>query len=73
MLGGAAPSLEIEIPPGDQRLDYVPILTLGVVCALVGIVIMRGVTLTESLFRRSRLPVWLRPAVGGLLVGSWRW
>ena len=27
---------------------------------------MRGVTLTEELFRRSRMPAWLRPAVGGL-------
>ncbi len=69
VLGGAAPSLEIEIPPGISGLDYVPVLTLGVVSALVGIAIMRAVTLSESLFRRSRLPVWLRPAVGGLLVG----
>ncbi len=69
VLGGAAPSLEIEIPPGISGFDYVPILTLGVVSALVGIVIMRAVTLSESLFRLSRLPVWLRPALGGLLVG----
>jgi CIC family chloride channel protein len=30
---------------------------------------MRGVTLTEEVFRRSRVPVWLRPAIGGLAVG----
>ena len=39
------------------------------VCALVGIAIMRGVTLTEELFRKSGVPTWLRPAVGGLVVG----
>jgi CIC family chloride channel protein len=30
---------------------------------------MRGVTVTEDLFRRSGVPVWLRPAIGGLAVG----
>jgi CIC family chloride channel protein len=40
-----------------------------VVCALGGIAIMRGVTLVESWFRRSGVPTWLRPAIGGLLVG----
>ena len=69
LLGGAAPSLAVVIPPGIGGLDYVTILALGVVSALVGIVIMRAVTLAESVFRRSGLPVWLRPAVGGLLVG----
>jgi CIC family chloride channel protein len=40
------------------------------VCALVGIAIMRGVTLTEDLFRKSGVPGWLRPACGGLAVGA---
>jgi CIC family chloride channel protein len=69
VLGSAAPSLSIDLPPGIGGFDYVPILGLGVVSALVGIAIMRAVTLAESLFRRSRLPVWVRPAVGGLIVG----
>ena len=50
-------------------LDYIPILALGMLCALLGIAIMRGVTLTEELFRRSGVPVWLRPAIGGLALG----
>ena len=33
-------------------LDYIPILALGMLCALLGISIMRGVTITEELFRR---------------------
>ena len=69
LLGGTAPSLAVVIPPGIGGLDYVTILALGVVSALVGIVIMRAVTLAESGFRRSGLPAWLRPAVGGLMVG----
>jgi CIC family chloride channel protein len=42
----------------------------GMLCALLGISIMRGVTITEDLFRRSRVPVWLRPCIGGLAIGT---
>ena len=67
-LGGAA--FELTIPPESiDSLDYIPILALGMLCALLGIAIMRGVTLTEELFRKSGVPAWLRPMVGGLAVG----
>ncbi len=46
------------------------VLLLGFFCALVGIAVMRGATLVEAGFRRSALPTWLRPAVGGLIVGA---
>ena len=60
---------EVQIPSVIVAADYLPIVALGVLCALVGIAIMRGVTLTEDIFRRSHVPAWLRPAVGGLAVG----
>ena len=63
-------SFDIRVPTAIEPIDYLPILALGVVCALAGIAIMRGVTLTESLFRRTRVPAWLRPTVGGLVVGG---
>ena len=54
----------LQVPTRVDALDFIPILALGMVCArCVGIAIMRGVTLTEDLFRRSRVPVWLRPMV----------
>jgi chloride channel protein, CIC family len=62
--------LELLIPPRIDAVDYVPILALGMLCALIGIAIMRGVTLTESLFRRSGVPGWLRPTIGGAAVGT---
>ncbi len=66
---GPAPfDLTLVMPPLESQ-DYVPILALGVFCALIGIAIMRGVTLTEELFRKSGIPGWLRPAVGGIAVG----
>ena len=68
---GAAPfDLVLQVPSRVDALDYIPILALGMVCALVGIAIMRGVTLTEELFRKSGVPVWLRPMCGGLAVGA---
>ena len=46
------------------------LLGLSLACAGLGITIMRGVTLTEDLFRRSRIPTWLQPAIGGLGLGA---
>ena len=69
LLGGGE-MLDIRVPTQIEAIDYVPILALGMICALGGIVIMRGVTIVEEVFRRSNLPVWLRPAIGGLAIGG---
>src|SRR6185437_11789889 len=66
---GSPAGLEVLVPGRLEAIDYFPIVLLGVLCALVGILIMRGVTLTETLFRRSGVPSWLRPGIGGLAVG----
>ncbi|MBV8577328.1 MAG: chloride channel protein, partial [Acetobacteraceae bacterium] len=69
-LNGIPGGLELQVPSRVEGVEYIAIVALGVVCALVAIAIMRGVTLTEDLFRRSGVPVWARPAIGGLAVGS---
>ncbi len=61
---------DLRMPSAVAPEHYIAILALGMICALMGIAIMRGVTLTEDLFRRSRVPMWLRPALGGLAVGA---
>jgi chloride channel protein, CIC family len=61
---------DIQLPTAIPPVDYLPVLALGMLAALVGIAIMRGVTLTEEAFRRSRVPPWLRPAIGGLAVAG---
>ncbi len=68
-LGGGIFDLSVTVPTRIDPLDYIPILALGMVCALVAVAIMRGVTLTEDLFRRSGVPNWLRPMIGGLVLG----
>ena len=61
---------DIQLPTAIPPLDYLPILGLGILAALAGIAIMRGVTLAEQAFRVSRMPAWLRPGVGGLAVAG---
>ena len=63
-------SFDIQLPTAIAPVDYLPVLALGMLAALMGIAIMRGVTLTESLFRRSRVPPWMRPVIGGLAVAT---
>ncbi len=41
---------------------------LGALCAGIGIALMHAVALVERGTRRARLPDWLRPAIGGLLL-----
>ncbi len=57
--------------PADVGLefkDYALYVLLGLVCALIGVAIMRLVTLIEQAADRTGLPVWLRPVAGGLLL-----
>lgn len=50
--------------------ELIGYLMLGVLAGLVSIAFMRGIFATETLFNRLRLPQWLCPAVGGLLLGT---
>src|SRR5258708_38200107 len=69
--GFAALSLGIGVGPVGDVLgrDLAIASLLGILSALVGIAIMRGVTLCETLLAKTGLWAPLRPALGGLLVG----
>ncbi len=69
VLGGASPPLNVTLPVNVLHDAYGIILIEGVACGIAGIVIMRGVTLIEEAFRRSGIPLWLRPLLGGAVVG----
>ena len=64
-------SLGVSVGPVGDVLgrDLAIAALLGILAALFGIVIMRGVALCESLLAKTRLWVPLRPALGGLGVG----
>ena len=70
VLTGGTAGFDIRVPTVIETVDYVPILALGMLCALGGVALMRGVTLVEAGFRRSGAPTWARPMLGGLLVGA---
>lgn len=60
---------QVDITAPLTGQDYVLVMVMGALCAGLGILLMRGVSLAEYLFRQSRLPLALRPAIGGLMVG----
>ena len=69
-LGGGIEGFDLILPSDFPVVQFIPILALGIICALAGIGVMRGVTIAEGWFRRSPLPVWSRPMVGGFIVGT---
>src|SRR5437588_7176359 len=64
-------SLGVSVGPVGAVLgrDLVIACLLGIIAALVGIAIMRGVALCETLLSETALWPPLRPALGGLMVG----
>ena len=68
-LGGASAPLLVVLPAMVPGSAYVLVLVLGVACGLAGIAVMRGVTMIEAGFRRSGIPIWARPVLGGAVVG----
>lgn len=60
------------VPAGDitSFLEFPAFAMLGIVSAAVAIIFMRLVVLASQAADRTGLPIWLRPAVGGLLIGA---
>jgi CIC family chloride channel protein len=50
--------------------QYLLFAALGLVCALIGVTIMRMVAWCEALVSRAPIPRWSRPAVGGVLLAA---
>jgi chloride channel protein, CIC family len=50
--------------------DYLSVILLGLLCAGLGIVVMRAVYLLERAFDWSRLPKAVRPAIGGCAIAG---
>ena len=53
----------------NDPLDLPFYAVLGIVCGLVGIVYVKGFYGTRALFQRLGMPRFLKPALGGFLVG----
>ncbi len=68
-LGGSTPIFVVWHDVGITAPDYLAFFGLGLASAGLGILVMKGVTSTERLFRAQAVPRWARPALGGLLIG----
>jgi CIC family chloride channel protein len=69
---GVYDNLQSHLAPIAEitRSDFAALFILALVCSMVGVGIMRGVTFVEFLFKRSKLPVFLQPAIGGAVLGA---
>jgi CIC family chloride channel protein len=67
--GGSTPMFVVWHDVGVTPPDYLAFFALGLASAGLGILVMKGVTSTETLFRTRAVPRWARPALGGLLIG----
>ena len=50
-------------------LEFPAFAILGLVSALTAVIFMYSVEITGGIFERTKAPLWLRPACGGLAVG----
>src|SRR6516162_287542 len=69
-LGGAPYSLEVPHVNSVGLEQYLALIALALIAAAIGIAVMRSSVMFEHVFANRRLPVWIRPVIGGLCVGS---
>lgn len=68
--GGAPYSIHVVSLFAVRPMHFPVIVLLGLLVAALGIAVMRSVALVERGFELSRLPYWIRPAIGGVMVGA---
>jgi CIC family chloride channel protein len=69
-LGGAPYALNAAPVVGVQPIHYVMLMGIGLLACALGVAVMQTTAWVERGFDLSRLPKWLRPAIGGLAVGA---
>ena len=69
-LGGAPYSLEISKVGSVGLEQYLLLIGLALIVSMIGILVMRSSSLFERVFAQKWLPVWIRPAIGGIIVGG---
>src|SRR5689334_1276385 len=69
-LGGAPYSLEVSHVGSVGLEQYLALIGLALIVAVIGILVMRSSSLFERAFKQRWLPVWIRPVIGGLCVGG---
>ncbi len=66
---GAAPAFAVPGYELASPFELIHYALLGVAAALVAVAFARSLTASESFFERLTIPDWLKPALGGLVIG----
>ncbi len=66
---GSQPLIPIQQPEFFQIKEIVFYLLLGFLCYVFGFLFIKGFRDTTRLVKSITFPIWLKPAIGGLLVG----
>jgi CIC family chloride channel protein len=62
--------MALTIPALELRIADLPyFLVLGLICGGISVVYIYGIEWCHGRFQRLRVPMWMRPAIGGLMVG----
>lgn len=69
-LGGAPYQLEVPHVNSVGLEQYLALIVLALISAAIGIAVMRSSVWFERVFAHPRLPVWIRPVIGGMCVGG---
>ena len=69
-LGGAPYQLEVPLVNSVGLEQYLALIVLALISAAIGIAVMRSSVWFERVFAHPRLPVWIRPVIGGMCVGG---
>ena len=67
---GDAAAFSIPAYQITSYLEFPAFALLGLVCALVAVCFQFALTGTDYVARSISIPLWLRPAVGGLMIGT---
>lgn len=69
-LGDTEPLFAVAGTTPVELRSYVIFGVMGIAAALISIVSMMAVTWAERTMRRTRIPEWLRPCIGGILLSA---
>jgi CIC family chloride channel protein len=70
LIGVTPMAIHIAASDSLPATHYVLFGLLGLICAVIGVAVMRLVAWTERLAARLPVPRWLRPAIGGLALAG---
>ncbi|MGB0865880.1 MAG: chloride channel protein [Granulosicoccaceae bacterium] len=69
LVHGEAPAFSLDAHAVETLWELPLFGVLGIVCALLVVATIRSVRGAQIVHQKLNIPIWLRPAIGGLLVG----